>query len=177
MAWKICLFILLAVSCWHGRVLTSSTFETIQKSIRQLEADFKANMSDVAKGEAVFTNMLISNLWSQTSDRRILIAQIISKYLEMLNNLTNSTNTPKHVVDLKEALEVYKIDYSDSLKRASDLIQLAKLPMSDYKIQRKAASEMYSVLQQVKIEENKRKRRRRRQNPRNQKRHIPSFIG
>ncbi|KAH0616663.1 hypothetical protein JD844_027952 [Phrynosoma platyrhinos] len=92
----------------------------------------------------------------------------------MLNNLPKNS---AHVKELKEALEVYKTNYNDSLNRANDLIQLAKLPMDNYKIQRKAALEMILVLQEVKIEENKRKRRSRRQNSRKQRRHIPSFIG
>uniref|UniRef100_A0A670YPL8 Interferon gamma n=2 Tax=Pseudonaja textilis TaxID=8673 RepID=A0A670YPL8_PSETE len=101
---------------------------------------------------------------------------MISMYSNMLKNKTK-TQTPEHLREIIEALEQYKTEFSESLKKANDIIEVANLPMNDVKIQRKAVAEMFRVLSEVNIEENKRQRRSRGQNPRKQKRNILNFRG
>ncbi|XP_062838661.1 interferon gamma [Anolis carolinensis] len=172
MAWQICLIILLAARSSLG--LTSSTSERITSAIESLQKDFNATRSDVAEGGPVFTKMLDSGLWSQPNEKKILIAQIISKYVQMLNNITK-TPAPQYIKELREALEDYKKNYNESLMKANDLIHLAQLPMDNLRTQRKAVLEMTRVLQEVKKEESRRRRRSQRQNPRGLKRRMPNM--
>ncbi|XP_044305797.1 interferon gamma-like [Varanus komodoensis] len=173
MVWQICLFVFLTISCSDGQHISSSTFEHIQRAIEKLEIDFNTSHSDVARGEPVFIDKLMSSRWSQTKERKILLAQIISMYHTMLSNISKSQSS-EHIRDLKEALKDYERKYSEYLEQAKDLIKLSKVSMDDSKIQRKAAAEIFQVLQQVNVEENRRKRRRR-QNPQVQKGYRPSF--
>uniref|UniRef100_A0A8C5RHK7 Interferon gamma n=1 Tax=Laticauda laticaudata TaxID=8630 RepID=A0A8C5RHK7_LATLA len=101
---------------------------------------------------------------------------MISMYSKMLKNKTK-TETSEHLREIIEALEQYKTEFSESLKKANDITEVANLPMNDVKIQRKAVAEMFRVLSEVNIEENKRQRRSRGQNPRKQKRNILNFRG
>nr|XP_060632119.1 interferon gamma-like [Anolis sagrei ordinatus] len=174
MAWQICLIILLAASSSLG--LPSSTSEHITGAIESLQKDFNATWSDVAEGGPVFIRLLDSGLWSQANEKKLLIAQIISMYVQMLNNITK-TPTPGYIKELREALEDYKDHYNESLMKANDLIQLAQLPMDNLKIQRKAVLEMTRVLQEVRKEESRRRRRSQRQNSRGLKRQKPNIMG
>uniref|UniRef100_A0A6J0SZ56 Interferon gamma n=1 Tax=Pogona vitticeps TaxID=103695 RepID=A0A6J0SZ56_9SAUR len=176
MAWKICLFVFWAIGCSSGQDHPRSTFADIKESITLLQKDFNATLPDVADGGDVFLHRLKSSLWSQDNERKILLAQMISTYLELLSTATKS-HTSAHVKELLEALTHYKEKYSESLKKAKDIIELSKLPLSDLKIQRKVILEMYSVLLEVNKEENRRKRRSRGQNPRDQKRCRPNLMG
>ncbi|XP_048357517.1 interferon gamma-like [Sphaerodactylus townsendi] len=142
-------------SCSDGHILMDSVFEQIKEDINLLEQDFNASQSNVADGEPLFTKKLLNTLWSEGKEKKILLAQIISMYWKMLKNSTNIT----HVRNIVDALEFYKTKYNESLKKATDIIELAKLPMSDFRLQRKAIVELYPVLQEVNKEENQRKRR------------------
>ncbi|KAM6435926.1 interferon gamma [Liasis olivaceus] len=174
MAWQICLFFLLMSTC--PDVITGSTFEHIKDSIMKLENDFNTSQSDVADDGSIFTHRFRNGLWTEANEKKILLAQMISMYSNMLK-YTTKTQTSDHLRDLIEALEEYKTQFSESLKKANDLIEVANLPMNDLKIQRKAVAEMYRVLLEVNAEEIKRLRRSRRQNPRGQKRHLPNLRG
>ncbi|XP_032076540.1 interferon gamma [Thamnophis elegans] len=174
MAWRICLFFILMSTCSDAN--TGSIFEHIKDSILKLEKDFNTSESDIADNGSIFTRRFSSGLWTEANEKKILLAQMISMYSDMLKNKTK-TQTPGHLRELIEALEQYKTQFSESLKKANDIIEVANLPMNDVKIQRKAVAEMYHVLSQVNVEEIKRLRRSRGQNPRKQKRHIPNFRG
>ncbi|KAJ7329796.1 hypothetical protein JRQ81_015970 [Phrynocephalus forsythii] len=153
-----------------------TTFADIKESITQLEKEFNATQSDIADDGFIFLKRLSSSLWSQVNERKILLAQMISTYLELLNTAPQSQTT-SHVKDLLEALNHYKGKYSESLRKANDIIEVSKIPLSDVKIQRKVVSEMYNVLLEVNKEENRRKRRSGRQNPRGQIRCRPNVMG
>ncbi|KAG8137855.1 hypothetical protein E2320_003797 [Naja naja] len=169
MAWRICLFFILVSTC--SDAITGSIFEHIKGSIVKLENDFNTSQSDIADNGSIFTQRFKSGLWTEASEKKILLAQMISMYSNMLKNKTK-TQTPEHLREIIEALEQYKTEFSESLKKANDIIE-----MNDVKIQRKAVAEMFRVLSEVNIEENKRQRRSRGQNPRKQKRNILNFRG
>ncbi|XP_070802840.1 interferon gamma [Pituophis catenifer annectens] len=174
MAWRICLFFILMSTC--SDFTTGSIFEHIKGSILKLENDFNTSQSDIADKGSIFTHRFKSGLWTEANEKKILLAQMISIYSNMLKNKTR-TQTPEHLRQIIEAVEQYKTQFSESLKKANDIIEVANLPMNDVKIQRKAISEMFRVLSEVNIEEKKRERRSRGQNPRKQKRHILNFQG
>lgn len=75
------------------------------------------------------TNFFLAHFspW-QPNERKILLAQMISTYLELLNTASKSQTTG-HVKELLEALHNYKEKYSESLKKANDIIELSKLPV------------------------------------------------
>ncbi|XP_039198606.1 interferon gamma [Crotalus tigris] len=174
MAWKICLFFILMSTC--SNVVTDSIFEHIKDSILKLENDFNTSQSDIADNGSIFTHRFKNGLWTEANEKKILLAQMISMYSNMLKNKTKN-QTPEHLREIIEAFEQYKTQFSESLKKANDIIEVANLPMNDVKIQRKAVAEMFRVLFEVNTEENKRQRRSRGQSPRKQKRHIPNFRG
>nr|XP_056702481.1 interferon gamma-like [Euleptes europaea] len=176
MTWQIYLFVFLAISCSDGHIVVDSVFDQIKEDIVHLEQDYNATQSDVAAGKPLFTNKLHNTLWSEGREKKILLAQIISMYWKMLKNSTN-IGTAKHVMKIVNALELYKDKYNESLKKATDITELAKLPMSDFKLQRKAVVELYSVLQEVNKEENQRKRRSKIVNPQRQQRLRPNRRG
>ncbi|XP_058047611.1 interferon gamma [Ahaetulla prasina] len=174
MAWRICLFFILMSIC--SDVTTGSIFEHIKGSISKLENDFNTSQSDIADNGSIFIHRFKSGLWKEANEKKILFAQMISMYSNMLKNKTK-TQIPEHLREIIEAVEQYKTEFSESLKKANDIIEVANLPMNDVKIQRKAVAELFRVLSEVNIEEKKRERRSRGQNPRKQKRHIPNFRG
>nr|XP_028602740.1 interferon gamma-like [Podarcis muralis] len=176
MVWKICLFLFLAISYSDGRVPSGPLFESMKEHISKLQREFNTSQPDVAEGGSIFRTHLKNALWSQAHERKILLAQMISKYWDLLTNL-NSTQNPKDVRNLVEVLQVYKESYSESLKKAKDLIEIAKLPMDNVKIQRKAITEFYDVMLEVNKEEVKRKRRSRRHNPSVPMRYKPNPRG
>lgn len=47
----------------------------------------------------------------------------------MLKNKTR-TQTPEHLREIIEAVEQYKTQFSESLKKANDIIEVANLPVS-----------------------------------------------
>ncbi|XP_062991067.1 interferon gamma-like [Elgaria multicarinata webbii] len=175
MVWQICLFIFLATSCSDGRFLPSSILEKVAKSIEMLEKEFNTSLPDVAEGPPLFIGLLKSELWENAKEKNILFAQVISMYWKMLSN-SSKTQTSDYIKDLLEALNEYNVQYNKSLQKANDIIALSKLPMHELKIKRKAAAEIYLVLREVNIEENKRKRKRR-QNPQGQKAYRPHLRG
>ncbi|XP_053112019.1 interferon gamma isoform X2 [Hemicordylus capensis] len=135
------------------------------------------SQSDVAEGGSIFIHILDSKHWAQVEEKKILLAQLISMYLKMLTDISK-TRTAKHIRDIVGALEDYEIKFSESLKKANDLMELVKLPMNDVKIQRKAVKELYHVLLEVHKEENKERRKRsRRHNPQVQNRCKPNLSG
>ncbi|XP_077197046.1 interferon gamma [Paroedura picta] len=166
MTWQICLLVFLAISCSNGQIRMESVFDQIKDDIVKLEQDYNASQSNVAVGKPVFTDKLHGSLWSEGKEKKILLAQIISMYLKMLKNSTN-IGTAKHIRNLVDALELYKTKYNESLKKATEIIELSKLSMTDLQLQRKAVVELYLVLQEVNKEETQRKRRSQRlQRPR-----------
>ncbi|XP_063164668.1 interferon gamma-like [Candoia aspera] len=174
MAWQMCLFFLLVSTC--SDVITGSTFEHIKESIMKLENDFNTSQSDIANDGSIFIQRFRNGLWTEANEKKILLAQMISLYSNMLKNEAK-TQTSEHLRDLIEALEEYETQFSESLKKAKDLIEVANLPMNDLKIQRKAVAEMFRVLLEVNAEEIKRQRRSRRHNPRGQKGHLANLRG
>ncbi|XP_060101022.1 interferon gamma-like [Heteronotia binoei] len=176
MTWQICLFVFLAISCSDGQIFTESVFEQIKEDIIRLEQDYNASESNVAEGKPIFTNKLHDLLWSEGKEKKILLAQIISMYWKMLKNST-SIGTRKHIRNLVNALEFYKTKYNESLRKATDIIELSELSMTDLKLQRKAVVELYPVLQEVNKEEVQRKRRSKKPNSQRLQRLRPFHRG
>ncbi|XP_066490619.1 interferon gamma [Tiliqua scincoides] len=119
----------------------------------------------VVEGGSIFIQKLNSSLWAEANEKKILLGQLISMYSELLKTIFKNKRS-KHVKDIIAALEVYKTHYSDGMKKAEELLQLAKLPMNDAKIELKAIMELRTVLLEMNKEEVRRKRRSRAQNPR-----------
>ncbi|NXU28639.1 IFNG protein, partial [Thalassarche chlororhynchos] len=138
------LFVLSVIMIYFGRFGNSLILAQLQNDIDQLKADFNSSHSDVADGGPIFTEKLIN--WTERNEKRIILSQIVSMYLEMLKNTDNSK---AHVRHISEELYTLKNSLPDGLKKMKDLMDLAKLQMSDLKIQRKAVNELFSVLQKL----------------------------
>ncbi|NXU44489.1 IFNG protein, partial [Drymodes brunneopygia] len=78
--------------------------------------------SDVADGGPIFTERLSS--WTERNERRIILSQIISMYLKMLENTDRSK---AHVRNISEELYTLKASLSDGSKKIEDLKDLTKL--------------------------------------------------
>ncbi|KFQ95549.1 Interferon gamma [Nipponia nippon] len=138
------LFVLSVIMIYFGRFGNSLILAQLQNDIDQLKADFNSSHSDVADGGPIFTEKLIN--WTERNEKRIILSQIVSMYLEMLENADKSK---AHVRHIAEELYTLKESLPDGLKKMKDLTDLAKLQMSDLKIQRKAVNELFSVLQKL----------------------------
>ncbi|NXH79343.1 IFNG protein, partial [Hydrobates tethys] len=138
------LFFLSVIMIYFGRFGNSLILAQLQNDIDQLKADFNSSHSDVADGGPIFTEKLIN--WTERNEKRIILSQIVSMYLEMLENTDKSK---AHVRHIYEELYTLKNSLPDGLKKMKDLMDLAKLKMSDLKIQRKAVNELFSVLQKL----------------------------
>ncbi|KFQ29427.1 Interferon gamma [Mesitornis unicolor] len=135
-------FIILSViMIFFGRFGNSLNLVQLQNDIDQLKADFNSSHSDVADGGPIFTEKLTN--WTERNEKRIILSQIVSMYLEMLEKTDKSK---VHVKRIVEELYTLKARYPDGLKKMKDLMELTKLQMSDLKIQRKAVNELFSVL-------------------------------
>ncbi|KGL82144.1 Interferon gamma [Tinamus guttatus] len=136
------LFVLSIIMIYFGRFGSSLILANLQNDIQNLKADFNSSLPDVADGGPIFTEKLKN--WTERNEKRIILSQIVSMYLEML---ANTDRTKGHVRRISEELFTLKNSLPDGLKKLKDLMDLAKLPMSDLKTQRKAVNELFSVLQ------------------------------
>ncbi|NXI09181.1 IFNG protein, partial [Irena cyanogastra] len=138
------LFVLSVIMISFGHVENRLNLLQLQNDIDKLKADFNSSHSDVADGGPIFTERLSS--WTERNEKRIILSQIISMYLKMLENTDRSKT---HVRNIAEELHTLKESLSDGSKKIEDLKDLTKLQMSDLKIQRKAVNELFSVLQKL----------------------------
>ncbi|NXT29770.1 IFNG protein, partial [Syrrhaptes paradoxus] len=134
----------LSVIIYFGRFGNSLILAQLQNDIDLLKADFNSSHSDVADGGPIFTDKLIN--WTERNEKRIILSQIASMYLEMLEKADKSK---PHVRHISEELYTLKNSLPDGLKKVKDLMDLTKLQMTDLKIQRKAVNELFSVLQKL----------------------------
>ncbi|NXE46734.1 IFNG protein, partial [Casuarius casuarius] len=143
MTFKTCsLFVLSIIMIYFGRFGSSLILANLQNDIDSLKADFNSSLPDVADGGSIFTEKL--KHWTERNEKRIILSQIVSMYLEMLEKTDKSKG---HVRRISEELFTLKNSLPDGLKKLKDLMDLKKLQMSDLKIQRKAVNELLSVLQ------------------------------
>ncbi|XP_062347163.1 interferon gamma [Cinclus cinclus] len=138
------LFVLSVIMISFGHVENRLNLLQLQNDIDKLKADFNSSHSDVADGGPIFTEKLSS--WTERNEKRIILSQIISMYLKMLENTDRSK---AHVRNIAEELHTLKESLSDGSKKMEDLKDLTNLQMSDLKIQRKAVNELFSVLQKL----------------------------
>ncbi|NXD68426.1 IFNG protein, partial [Eolophus roseicapillus] len=138
------LFVLSVIMIYFGRFGNSSILADLQNDIDQLKADFNSSHSDVADGGPIFTEKLKN--WTERNEKRIILSQIVSMYLEMLEGTDKSK---AHIRHISEELYTLRNSLPDGLKKLEDLNDLAKLQMTDLKIQRKAVHELFSVLQKL----------------------------
>ncbi|NXP46336.1 IFNG protein, partial [Heliornis fulica] len=138
------LFVLSVIMMCFGHFGNSLNLNQLQNDIDQLKADFNSSHSDVADGGPIFTEKLTN--WTERNEKRIILSQIVSMYLEILENADKSK---AHVRHISEELYTLKNSLPDGVKKMKDLMDLAKLQMSDLKIQRKAVNELFSVLKKL----------------------------
>ncbi|NXG62789.1 IFNG protein, partial [Hemiprocne comata] len=138
------LFVLSLIMTYFGRFGNSLNLPLLQNDIDKLKADFNSSHSDVADGGPIFTGKL-SN-WTERNEKRIILSQIVSKYLEMLKDTDKSKAHVRHIFEELFTLKNHLLDGSEKIE---DLKNLEKLQMSDLKIQRKAVNELFSVLQKL----------------------------
>ncbi|NXO22888.1 IFNG protein, partial [Cisticola juncidis] len=150
------LFVLSVIMISFGHVENSLNLRQLQEDIDQLKADFNSSHSDVADGGPIFMGRLSS--WTERNEKRIILSQIISMYLKMLESTDRSK---AHVRNITEELYTLKESLSDGSRKIEDLKNLTKLQMSDLKIQRKAVNELFYVLQKLGDTSSSHKRKRR----------------
>ncbi|XP_063011995.1 interferon gamma [Melospiza melodia melodia] len=138
------LFVLSIIMISFGHVENRLNLLQLQNDIDKLKADFNSSHSDVADGGPIFTERLKS--WTERNEKEIILSQIISMYLEMLESTDRSKD---HVRNITEELYTLKKSLSDGSKKMEDLKDLTKLRMNDLKVQRKAVNELFSVLQKL----------------------------
>ncbi|NXF14958.1 IFNG protein, partial [Rhodinocichla rosea] len=149
------LFVLSVIMISFGHVENRLNLLQLQDDIDKLKADFNSSHSDVADGGPIFTERLKN--WTERNEKEIILSQIISMYLEMLESTDRSK---AHVRNIADELYTLKGSLSDGSKKMEDLKNLTKLQMSDLKVQRKAVNELFSVLQKLGDTSSSHKRKR-----------------
>ncbi|XP_010204372.2 interferon gamma [Colius striatus] len=137
-------FVLSVIMIYFGHFGNSLDLAELQDDIDRLKADFNSSHSDVADGGPIFTDKLMN--WTERNEKRIILSQIISMYLKLLENTDKSKTYVRHISE-----ELYSLSSSlpDGSKKMKDLMELANFQMTDLKIQRKAVHELFSVLQRL----------------------------
>ncbi|NXT75139.1 IFNG protein, partial [Zapornia atra] len=138
------LVVLSIIMIYFGRFGNSLNLNQLQNYIDQLKADFNSSHSDVADGGPIFTDKLTN--WTERNEKRIILSQIVSLYLEILEKADKSK---EHVRHISEELYTLRNSLSDGFNKTKDLMDLSKLQMSDLKIQRKAVNELFIVLKKL----------------------------
>ncbi|NXT62283.1 IFNG protein, partial [Chaetops frenatus] len=155
------LFVLSVIMISFGHVENRLNLLQLQNDIDKLKADFNPCvlcfifLSFPADGHT--QTFLSDHIFQQRNEKRIILSQIISMYLKMLENTDRSK---AHVRNISEELHTLKESLSDGSKKIEDLKDLTKLQMSDLKIQRKAVNELFSVLQKLGDTSSSHKRKR-----------------
>ncbi|NXM73604.1 IFNG protein, partial [Serilophus lunatus] len=149
------LFVLSIIMIYFGHVENRLNLLQLQDDIDKLKADFNSSNSDVGDGGPIFTERL--SRWTERNEKRIILSQIVSMYLKILENTDKSK---AHVRNISEELYTLKESLSDGSKKMEDLKHLTKLQMADLKIQRKAVNELFSVLQKLGDTSSSHKRKR-----------------
>ncbi|XP_021240789.1 interferon gamma isoform X1 [Numida meleagris] len=139
------LFVLSVIMIYFGRTANSLNLAQLEDDIDKLKADFNSSHSDVADGGPIFIEKL-KNWTGQSNEKKIILSQIVSMYLEMFENTDQSKPHIKHI---SEELCTLRDSLSDGVKKVKDIMDLAKLQMTDLRIQRKAANELFIVLQKL----------------------------
>ncbi|NXC47748.1 IFNG protein, partial [Penelope pileata] len=147
------LFVLSVIMIYFGHI-ESNLLLHLQNDIDKLKGDFNSSHSDVADGGPIFIEKLKN--WTERNEKRIILSQIVTMYLEMFKSTDNSK---PHIKRLSEEFYTLKNSLSDGSKKVQDLMDLANLQMSDLTIQRKAANELFSVLRKL-LETSASKRKR-----------------
>ncbi|XP_035201127.1 interferon gamma [Oxyura jamaicensis] len=139
-----CLFVLSVIAIYFGCSGSALFLSQLQHDIDKLKADFNASNSDVADGNPVFIEKLKN--WTERNEKKIILSQIVTLYLEMLKKTDMSK---PHIKNLSEQLNTLRDTLSDDYKKFKDLVDLSNLQLTGLKIQRKAVSELFSVLQKL----------------------------
>ncbi|XP_054255976.1 interferon gamma [Indicator indicator] len=137
-------FVLSVILIYFGHFGNSLSLSELQHHIDRLKADFNSSNSDVADGGPIFTDKLTA--WTERNEKRIILSQIVSMYLKMFENTDKSK---AHIKQISEELYTLKTSLPDGSKKMKDLMDLAKIQMSDLQVQRKAVNELFSVLQKL----------------------------
>ncbi|CAM5082188.1 unnamed protein product, partial [Natator depressus] len=124
---QIYLFILLSISSCFGCFFCQSILPKIEEDIEKLKADFNSSQPDVADGGSIFTERLKS--WTETTEKKIILSQIISMYLKMFENIVPDTSK-LHVENIHNALYTLSNSLTESFKKVNDLMELARLPIN-----------------------------------------------
>ncbi|NWI34714.1 IFNG protein, partial [Sula dactylatra] len=138
------LFVLSVIMIYFGRFGNSLDLAQLEGDIDKLKADFNASLSEVADGGSIFTGNLTN--WTEKNEKRIVLSQIVSMYLEMLEKTDTSKEHVRHIL---EELHTLKSSLPDGLNKMKYLIDLTNLQMSDLTIQRKAVNELFAVLKKL----------------------------
>ncbi|NXG45958.1 IFNG protein, partial [Psilopogon haemacephalus] len=137
-------FVLSALMIFFGCPGNSLKLLQLEAEIDKLKADFNSSNSDVADGGPIFTDKLTT--WTERNEKRIILSQILSMYLKMLESTDKSK---AHVRHISEELYTLKDSLHDGSKKMKDLMDLENIQMNDLKVQRKAVNELFSVLQKL----------------------------
>ncbi|KAJ7411433.1 Interferon gamma [Pitangus sulphuratus] len=116
------LFVLSIIMIYFGRVENRFNLLQLQDDIDKLKADFNSSHSDVGDGGPIFMGRL-SN-WTERNEKRIILSQIVSMYLKILENTDQSK---AHVKNITEELYTLKESLSDGSKKMEYLKDLTKL--------------------------------------------------
>ncbi|XP_069483870.1 interferon gamma [Ambystoma mexicanum] len=136
--------------------------QSLKMDCKALKEHFENNNLNGEDDGGIFQTRL--TIWKDKSLKHIFLSQIIAKYLKMFETLNIASLQP-HIDNIREELAKAREDHllkpEDQLLK--DLSELQSLEMSDVKIQRKAALELYGIFQEIALLSNPTVKRKRNQ--------------
>ncbi|XP_037371154.1 interferon gamma [Talpa occidentalis] len=130
------------------------------EEIDNLKDYFNASTSDVPDGRYLFRDILKN--WKEDSDKKIIQSQIVSFYFKLFNNYKDNQIIQTSMENIKANMVsmFFNSTNRSSDSKREDFEKLMDIQVNDLKVQRKAISELQSVMSDLSSRSNLRKRRR-----------------
>ncbi|XP_041519735.1 interferon gamma [Microtus oregoni] len=126
------------------------------KEIETLKKYFNSSSSDVGEGGDLLFEILKN--WQEDGDTKLIESQIISFYFKLFEAL-------KDHEAIQDSMNTIKADlisnfFNNSEAKVNDFEKIAKIPVDDPQVQRKAVNELMKVMHRLSPKSSLRKRKR-----------------
>ncbi|XP_029453489.1 interferon gamma [Rhinatrema bivittatum] len=129
----------------------SYSFElsALNKDIASLLKHFPSSDSPKDIGGSIFMPLLCD--WTEEGDRKLLLSQIVSMYLQMFEvELSKNSSMKESIKNITMALNIVRTDaLRASSEKLQKLVDLQRLKMSDTRIQHRAIKDLFLVFQEL----------------------------
>ncbi|XP_049638979.1 interferon gamma [Suncus etruscus] len=150
-------FILALQLCMILGFPTADRQSIILEETEKLKEYFNATGSHVADGGgSLFSDIL--KKWKEEGDKKLIQSQIVSFYFKLFENFTNNHMIQRSMDVIKE--ELFVKFFNGSQEKMNDFQKLIDIPVNDLRVQQKAISELFKVIEDLTSSVSLKKRKR-----------------